>query len=292
MAAGLEPAIDTFANLNPGSTASIRSDVVGAAANANTTAPNFTDTELIGMGIGGPGALDASMAGLRSDFQANGAATAGTPAAPGLTPALTMVPRSPGPWTRSTRATTGIGARWLGHEDAVPGLGRHGRRRRRRLRDRRHRGQDLGEGTPHPFDRMLSMRYVNTAAQAMFAVEHSGRWDRTRCYDARYVSGTLIQTPVPTTTRLSRRHPRSGRPWSWTPIPWSRPRVRTSTSIQAKHSRDRTSALRANFSVSPLTMQVVPWRGTPMARSVLLTPAPRTGFSPEEGGRSPPTPAP
>ena len=68
---------DTFAELNDGNTASIRADVVGVADDSTTVGPVFTLTELIGMGIGGPGVLNADDAGLRSDFQANGAALTG-----------------------------------------------------------------------------------------------------------------------------------------------------------------------------------------------------------------------
>ena len=102
MAAGhAPPPVDTFAELNPGYTPSIRAEVVGDGVDSNAADPTFTSTELIGMGIGGPGVLNADMAGLRSDFQANGADLAGYAtdadnnadtaaiAAPGASPDLT-----------------------------------------------------------------------------------------------------------------------------------------------------------------------------------------------------------
>ena len=37
--------------------------------------------------------------------------------------------------------------------------------------------KNLGEGTPYPFDRKLSGKYVNPSAQAMFELAVRGRWD-------------------------------------------------------------------------------------------------------------------
>ena len=171
MASGLEPAVDTFANLNDGSVLTVRNLVT--AQDGTTTAPTLTATELIGMGIGGPGALTYDMAGLRSDFQANGAdlAAPGTAAAPGASPTLTMgttitgaddtvdtsADMAPAPdgwdrgtWFRDWGDTAGDGDG--GFETAAIVLA------------------NAEEGTPHPFDRDLSDMYVNAAAQAMFAL--------------------------------------------------------------------------------------------------------------------------
>ena len=175
MAMGLEPAVDTFANLNDGSTDSIRVDVVGTGADSAAVAPNFTLTELIGMGIGGPGVLNADGAGLRSDFQANGAGFGASPgdaaAAPGAMPTLTMgttitgaddavdasedMEAAPDGWVMKTLFrdwgdTAGDGDG--GFETAAIVV------------------KNLGEGTPHLFDRRLANRYVNTAAQNMFSL--------------------------------------------------------------------------------------------------------------------------
>ena len=174
MAAGLEPAVDTFANLSPGSTASIRSDVVGVADDAGTVGPAFTATELIGMGIGGPGVLTADDAGLRSDFQANGAdldAGANTAADPGDSPALMD-------GTTITGAMDAIDP--SGDMESAP----DGWVMKTLFRDWGDTAGDgdggfetgaivvknLGEGTPYPFDRKLSGKYVNMSAQAMFAL--------------------------------------------------------------------------------------------------------------------------
>ena len=68
--AALPDAVDAFAELNDGDTPSIR-NLVGAA-DGTTLTPTLMPTELTGMGIGGPGVLDASMAGLRSILDPNG----------------------------------------------------------------------------------------------------------------------------------------------------------------------------------------------------------------------------
>ena len=49
--------------------------------------------------------------------------------------------------------------------------------------------KNLGEGTPHPFDRKLSDRYVNDGRAEHVRVEHSGRWVNTRCYYAGHIGG-------------------------------------------------------------------------------------------------------
>ena len=173
--AGLPDPVDTFAILNDGSTGSIRLDVVGADADAGSVGPDFTLTELIGMEIGGPGVLNTDEAALRSDFQANGAGFGESPgdaaAGPGAVPTLTMgttvtgagdaidasddMESAPAGWDMMTLFrdwgdTAGDGDG--GFETAAIVV------------------NDLGEGTTHPFDRDLSDRYVNAAAQAMFAL--------------------------------------------------------------------------------------------------------------------------
>ena len=187
MASGREPLVDTFAALTPGNTESIRVDVVGVNADANTVGPNLTPTELIGMGIGGPGVTpEQAMPGLRSDFQANGgdfvdvagAVLSPQPpagAAPGAEPNLmggttlsgaTMpdgdaisasddMEMAPAGWAMKTLFrdwgdTAGDGDG--GFETAAIVV------------------KNLGEGTPYPFDRKLSDKFVNDAAKAMFAL--------------------------------------------------------------------------------------------------------------------------
>ena len=169
MAMGLEPPVDTFAELNGGSTDSIRVEVVGDGVDANTEEPEFTATELIGMGIGGPGVLNADKAGLRSDFQANGAALVGTAADPGDSPGLTM-------GTTITGAMDAIGA-----SDDM-GSAPDGWGMKTLFRDWGDTAGDgdggfetaaivvknLGEGTPYPFDRKLAGKYAIPDAQSMF----------------------------------------------------------------------------------------------------------------------------
>ena len=73
--------VNTFAELNEADASQVRTLV---------TTPTLTATELTGMGLGGKGAYNAEMAGLRSDFEPNSPdLTATTPAAPGLANALT-----------------------------------------------------------------------------------------------------------------------------------------------------------------------------------------------------------
>ena len=173
MAMGLEPPVDTFAELNAGNTESIRADVAGAADDSGTVGPDSTPTELIGMGIGGPGVLNADKAGLRSDFQANGAdlATPDTVAAPGAPPALMGgttitgamdaidpsedMASAPDGWVMKTLFrdwgdTAGDGDG--GFETGAIVV------------------KNLGEGTPYPFDRKLSGKYADDVAKTMFAL--------------------------------------------------------------------------------------------------------------------------
>ena len=172
MAMGLEPAVDTFAEFNDGSTESIR-NLVGAQDGTNTE-PTLMPTELIGMGIGGPGALDASMAALRSSFDPNSADAGGTASAPGAVPGLTggstisgaMRPDGDGiPASEDMEmAPTGWGMKTLHRDwgDTAGDTGDGG------FETAAIVVKNLGDGTPHLFDRMLAARYVNVAAQAMF----------------------------------------------------------------------------------------------------------------------------
>ena len=173
--AALPDPVDTFAELNAGSAASIRADVV-VDTTATPAVPTLMPTELIGMGIGGPGVLDASMAGLRSDFQANGAVFGPDPgnaaAAPGLVPALTMGTTITGamdaidPSDDMAMAPDGWGIKTLFRDwGDTAGDGDGGFETGAIVVKNIEEG-----GTPHPFDRMLSMRYVNPAAQNMFAL--------------------------------------------------------------------------------------------------------------------------
>ena len=176
MASGLEPVVDTFANLSPGSTDDILSDVVGAGVDSGAVSPNFTATELIGMEIGGPGVLNADDAGLRSDFQANGADFGASPgdaaAAPGAVPTLTMGQTITGamdaidPSDDMAMAPEGWGMKTLFRDwgDTEQDSGDGGYETAAIV------VKNLGEGTPHPFDRDLADQYVNAAAQAMFAL--------------------------------------------------------------------------------------------------------------------------
>ena len=70
---------DTFAELNDGSTASIRALVtVTTVPDNNVTTPGREPTELTGMGFGGMGVNNADDAALRSSFDPNTAAATGT----------------------------------------------------------------------------------------------------------------------------------------------------------------------------------------------------------------------
>ena len=178
--------VDAFARLNPGSTAVIRAfvndDPDPPEPLEARNAPNWMATELIGMGIGGPGVLDASMAGLRSAFQANGAdltghatdadTNAATPAiaAPGASPDLRM-------GTTITGADDGFDASMSDIASAPDGWVM-----KTLFRDWGDTAGDgdggfetgaivvknLGEGTPYPFGGKLSGKYVNDSAKAMF----------------------------------------------------------------------------------------------------------------------------
>ena len=167
--------VDTFAVLNDGRTASIRADVI-IDTTASPAGPTLMPTELIGMGIGGPGVLDASMAGLRSDFQANGAGFGASPgdaaAAPGDLPTLTMGTTITGaidaidPSADMAPAPDGWGMKTLFRDwGDTAGDGDGGFETGAIVVKNIEEG-----GTPHPFDGKLSGKYVNPAAQAMFAL--------------------------------------------------------------------------------------------------------------------------
>ena len=163
--------MDTFAELNDGSTASIRALVI---ERDTPMEPDLDPTELIGMGIGGPGVLNADKAGLRSVFDPNGAGFGADPGdtaeAPSLAPKLTMGSTITGaddaidPSDDMAPAPDGWGMKTLfrdwGDTATDPGDGGF------------ETGaivvKNLGEGTPYPFDRKLTDKYVNPAAKAMF----------------------------------------------------------------------------------------------------------------------------
>ena len=171
MAMGLEPLVDTFARLNAGSTESIR-NLVGAQDGTNTT-PTLTPTELVGMGIGGAGVLNADDAGLRGSIDPNSADTGGTATDPGFAPGLTG-------GSMLTGADHGFDASMSDIASAPDGWGM-----KTLFRDWGDAPGDttdggfetgaivvknLGAGTPYAFDRKLSGKYVNDAAKAMFAL--------------------------------------------------------------------------------------------------------------------------
>ena len=150
----------------------------------NTVAPNFTATELIGMGIGGPGVLTADDAGLRSDFQANGADLAGHAAdddsnadtaaiaAPGASPDLRMGTTITGatdaidPSDDMAIAPDGWGMKTLFRDwGDTAGDGDGGFETGAIVVKNIEEG-----GTPHPFDADLADQYVNMAAQNMFTL--------------------------------------------------------------------------------------------------------------------------
>ena len=173
MAMGLEPAVDTFAELNDGSTASIRALVIEGVSPAE---PDLQPTELIGMGIGESGVLDASMAGLRSLLDPNGAGF-GTgsgenmAAGPGAVPTLAGGSTITGamdaidPSDDMAPAPTGWGMKTLFRDwGDTAGSGDGGFETAAIVVKNIEEG-----GTEHPFDRMLAARYVNPDAQALYA---------------------------------------------------------------------------------------------------------------------------
>ena len=129
--------------------------------------PNFTATELIGMGIGGPGVLNARQGrAAKFDFQSewgrlNGGDGGDVAAAPGAVPTLTMRHHDHRGHDHAIDATM------IGHRASAP----DGWVMKTLFRDWGDTAGDagdggfetgaivaknLGEGTPYPFDRKLS----------------------------------------------------------------------------------------------------------------------------------------
>ena len=171
MAAGLEPPVDAFATLNPGSTNTIRNLVDDMDG---TTAPTtLTATELVGMGIGGPGVLNADMAGLRGSLDPNSANAGGDAAGPGLAPTLTggsMITGADHGFDHSMSDIAPAPDGWVMKTlfrdwgDAAGDAGDGGYETGAIV------VKNLGEGTPYPFDRKLQDQYVNQTAKNMFAL--------------------------------------------------------------------------------------------------------------------------
>ena len=249
--AGLPDPVDAFARLNGGSTEAIRdlvSTVTPRADDEEGSPGNPAATELIGMGIGGPGVLDASMAGLRSIFDPNGGdfvqadgvmrAGAGAAAAdPGAPPALmggstitgaddgfdaSMSDIAPAPdgWVMKTlfrdwgdTAGSGDG----GYETGAIVV------------------KNLGEGTPYPFDRKLSGKYANDAAKAMFAL--------TILADSTPPGVTTLGTSVDINSVVANERPAA------TPTQWAA-MVFDSTSLVGAQDQDLTVDLNETFTGS------------------------------------------
>ena len=189
--AGLPDPVDTFAQLNDGSTSAIRAMLNPTIGDNARTTPDWELTELIGMGIGGPGVTpEQAMLGLRSDFQANGADLAGH-AADADNDATTPGTAVPGAMPDLRMGTTISGAMRPDGDgialspdmaEAVKPLTDAGWAVKTLHRDWGDTAGDgdggfetgaiivnnLGEGTEHPFDRKLADRYVNAAAHDMF----------------------------------------------------------------------------------------------------------------------------
>ena len=178
-AAGLRPdAVDAFARLNDGSATRVRSQLTGTATH------DGRPTEIIGMGIGGPGVLPEDAeddAGMRSDFQANGDELAEDDDLDG--DPLTIQIALPGNSVNledGTTITGGGDAFNASNSDIAPAP--DGWEMRTLFRDWGDTAGDgdggfetgaivvtnLGNGTPHPFDRALHDEFVNPAAQRMF----------------------------------------------------------------------------------------------------------------------------
>ncbi len=164
---------DTFAELNEGSAAGIRGEVM-VDSTLSPEAPTLQLTELTGMGIGESGVLNADKAGLRSLLDPNGADFGGAPgnaaAPPGDAPTLTMGSMLTGadhaidPSDDMAPAPDGWGMKTLfadwGDTATDPGDGGF------------ETGaivvKNLGEGEENPFDADLHDLYVNVAAQRLY----------------------------------------------------------------------------------------------------------------------------
>ena len=179
MASGLEPAVDAFPHLNAGSTESIRNILDGA--DGTTVSPELTPTELVGMGIGGPGVLNADEAGLRGSIDPNTAAATGTAGGPGAVSGLeggSMITGADHGIDHSmsdiAAAPDGWGMKTLFRDwgDAAGDAGDGG------FETAAIVVKNLGDGTEYRLRQQARRtKYVNNAAQAMFSVEHSGQWD-------------------------------------------------------------------------------------------------------------------
>ena len=176
------------------------------------------------MGIGGHGVLpaDAEMdAGLRSDFQANGAdfdSAANTPAAPGAPPALmdgttlsgAMMPAGD---AFAAHGDDGTRGRNDDHQDDEIALAPSGWIMKTLFRDWGDTAGDgdggfetgaiviknLGPGTSHPFDRDLAERYINETAQNMFALTvraNGGNPGVTTLATSVYIGANAFTPPV------------------------------------------------------------------------------------------------
>ena len=181
--ASLPDPVDTFAELNDGWYGHIGTEVFGLGDNTNTLDPTLYPTELIGMGIGGPGVLNADEAGLRSNFQANGGLFTDA-AGVDLTDQATAVAAAPGAEPALMGGTTITGAMDAIDPSDDMASAPDGWVMKTLFRDWGDTAGDgdggfetgaivvknLGEGTPYPFDRKLSGKYVNVAAQNMFAL--------------------------------------------------------------------------------------------------------------------------
>ncbi len=134
------------------------------------------------MGIGGPGVLNADMAGLRSDFQANGADLTENTDLDSDT--ATVEANVPGDPPNLRMGTTITGAMDAIDPSGDMGSAPSGWGMKTLFRDWGDTAGDgdggyetgaivvksLGEGTPYPFDRKLAGKYVNEAAQNMFTL--------------------------------------------------------------------------------------------------------------------------
>ena len=183
-AAGLRPdAVDAFARLNDGSATKVRTELATVLATAGEP------TEIIGMGIGGPGVLPEDAeddAGLRSAFQANGAtltentdvSTDGAP--PSDTRADIAEIGMPPNLRKGTTITGGGDGFDATSSDIAPAP--DGWEMRTLFRDWGDTAGDgdggfetgaivvtnLGDGTLRPFDRTLRNQFVVADAKAMF----------------------------------------------------------------------------------------------------------------------------
>ena len=180
MASGYEKPTHAFAALNPGRSTTIGNLVAVATLAVDDGAPaNPTPTELTGMGIGASGVLNADMAGLRSSFDPNSPnaeadgdpMTGGTGQPNGLTGGSTLTGADDGldaSMSDIAPAPDGWGMKTLFRDwGDTAGTGDGG------FETAAIVVKNLGDGTPYPFDRKLSGKYVNTAAQSLYSLSVS-----------------------------------------------------------------------------------------------------------------------